>query len=94
MVILYRRLLFKSVSNFIFIGLWPLLGSVFMGYVFVKVIPGLDNTTLWVGLGAMALGLIPMFYFWLVVKAPYFKMAAKADRHVVIEELEEREANL
>jgi hypothetical protein len=42
----------------------------------------------------MGLGLIPMFYFWLVVKAPYFKMAAKADRHVVIEELEELEANL
>jgi hypothetical protein len=93
-VILYRRQIFKSFSNFIFIGLWPLLGAVFMGYVFVKVIPGLDNTTLWVGLGAMALGLIPMFYFWFVVKAPYFKMAAKADRRVVIEELEELEANL
>ena len=93
-VILYRRQIFKSASNFIFIGLWPLVGSVFMGYVFVKVIPGLDNTTLWVGLGAMALGLIPMFYYWFVVKAPYFKMAAKADRHVVIEELEELEANL
>jgi len=93
-VILYRRQIFKSVSNFIFIGLWPLLGALFMGWVFFQVIPGLDGPTLLVGLGSMALGLIPMFYFWFVVKAPYFKMAPKADRHVVIEELDELEANL
>ena len=88
-VILYRRHIFKSAKNFVFIGLWPLVGAVFMGYVFFKVIPGLDATTLWVGLGAMALGLIPMCYYWFVVRAPYFKMAAKEDRHVIIEELEQ-----
>ena len=42
-MILYRRQLFKSVNNFIFIGLWPLLGAVFMIYLFVKSIP--DSTT-------------------------------------------------
>ena len=88
-VILYRRHIFKSVSNFIFIGLWPTIGALFMGWVFVQVIPGLNAATLWVGLGAMALGLIPMLYFWFVVKAPYFQMAAKEDRHVIIEELEQ-----
>lgn len=88
-VILYRRHIFKSVSNFIFMGLWPLIGAVFMGYVFFQVIPTLNATTLVVGLGAMALGLIPMFYYWFVVKAPYFKMAAKEERHVIIEEIEQ-----
>ena len=41
------------------------------------------------GLGSMALGVIPMCYYWFVVKAPYFKMAAKEDRHVIIEEIEQ-----
>jgi len=85
--VLYRRQLFKSVSNFIFMGLWPLLGALFMATMFVKAIPGLNSTTLWVGLGSMALGLIPMGYYW-YKKNPYFEMPSKEDRHAVLEEFE------
>ncbi len=87
-VVLYRRHLFKSVGNFIFMGLWPLLGAIFMGYVFVEVIPTLNSTTLTVGLGAMALGLIPMTYYW-IKGNPYFDTPTKEDRHAVIVELEQ-----
>src|ERR1700722_2643372 len=87
-VVLYRRQLLKSTSNFIFMGLWPLVGAVFMGYLFVEAIPQLNGETLWVGLGAMALGLIPMFYYW-SQKNPYFKMAPKEDRHAVLLEFEQ-----
>jgi amino acid transporter len=86
-VILYRRQLFNSVGNFIFMGLWPLLGAIFMGYIFCKVIPGLNNTTLFVGLGAMALGLIPIAYYW-AKGNPYFTPATKEDRHAVLYEFE------
>ncbi|MHB2028136.1 MAG: APC family permease [Acidimicrobiales bacterium] len=86
-VALYRRQLTRSVSNFVFMGLWPLVGAVFMAYIFVKSIPNLNAPTLWVGLGAMALGLIPMFYYW-AKKNPYFDMPAKEDRVVVLEDLE------
>ena len=92
-VILYRRQLFKSVNNFIFMGLWPLLGAVFMGYIFIKVIPGLNGTTLAVGLGAMALGFIPMTYYWMK-GSPYFKMPTKLDREAQLEEIAEMEQNL
>jgi amino acid transporter len=78
-VILYRHQLFDSVKNFIFIGLWPLLGAVFMTYLFIKSIPGLNNIELVVGLGSMALGLIPMAWYW-YKGAPYFKMPGKLDR--------------
>src|SRR3954453_20948958 len=37
-VLAYRRVLLKSVSNFVFIGLWPLLGSAFMIWIFVEAI--------------------------------------------------------
>ena len=78
--------LFKSVKNFVFMGLWPLLGAVFMGVIFVKVLPGLNNTTLIVGLGSMVLGLIPMSWYWLQ-RAPYFDMPAKEDRHAILHEI-------
>jgi amino acid transporter len=87
-VILYRRQLFLSVRNFIFMGLWPLLGAAFMSVVFVKVIPGLNTTTKIVGLGSMALGLIPMTWYWLK-KSPYFEMPTKEDRHAVLLEFEQ-----
>jgi amino acid transporter len=86
-VVLYRKELLKSVTNFIFMGLWPLIGALFMAIMFFKTIPGLNGTTLAVGLGAMALGLIPMTYYWMKGN-PYFDMPTKEDRVAVIEEFE------
>jgi hypothetical protein len=37
---------------------------VFMFWVFVESLPDLDTTTKAVGLGALALGLIPMGWYW------------------------------
>ena len=85
-----RRQLFNSVNNFIFIGLWPLLGALFMIYLFVKSIPGLNRVELIVGLGSMALGLIPMAWYW-YKGAPYFKMPDKLDRHAQQLELKQLE---
>ena len=92
-VMLYRRQLLKSASNFLFMGLWPLVGAIFMILMFIKTIPTLNATTLWVGLGAMALGLVPMTYYW-VKGNPYFTIPDKEDRHAVMEEMEELEMNL
>jgi amino acid transporter len=89
-VMLYRKQLLLSASNFFFMGLWPFVGAVFMGYLFVKSIPtlyGADSATVWIGLGAMALGLIPMFYYW-SKHNPYYDMPAKEDRVAVLEEFE------
>ena len=90
-VYLFRRDLLRSPKNFIYLGLWPLLGAIFMAVVFVKVIPTLNATTLWVGFGSLALGLIPMFYYWSKGHI-YFKMPTKEERIGVL--IEEVEANL
>ncbi len=87
-VMLYRKQLFLSVTNFVFMGLWPLVGAVFMIVMFIKTIPGLNGTTLWVGLGAMALGLIPMSYYW-IQRNPYFDMPSKEDRVATLMEFEQ-----
>jgi amino acid transporter len=71
-VLAYRRVLFTSVSNLVFIGLWPLLGSAFMFWIFVEAIPTLDATALGVGLGALAIGFVPMGIYW-AKRVPYFR---------------------
>jgi amino acid transporter len=87
-VILYRRQLTKSVANFLLIGVWPFGGAVFMLYVLYNVLPGLNGTTLLVGLGSMAIGLVPMgYYMW--KKVPYFTPPTREDRHAVLEEFEQ-----
>jgi hypothetical protein len=58
-----------------------------MAVMFVKTIPNLNGVTLTVGLGAMALGLIPMTYYWMKGN-PYFDLPTKEDRLAVIEEFE------
>ena len=69
-------------------GLWPLIGGVFMATMFVKVIPTLDTVTKVVGFGTIALGLIPMLYYWSKGHA-YFKMPSKEERLAVLVELEQ-----
>ncbi|WP_042392771.1 APC family permease [Streptacidiphilus carbonis] len=63
-VVAYRKLVLKSFSNAIFVGLWPLAGAVFMGFLFVENCMTLDLTTILIGLGALAIGIIPMAYYW------------------------------
>ena len=87
-VVLFRKMIFKSVKNFIFMGLWPLIGGLFMATMFVKVIPTLDTVTKVVGFGTIALGLIPMLYYWSKGHA-YFKMPSKEERLAVLVELEQ-----
>nr|WP_134005736.1 APC family permease [Streptomyces sp. 846.5] len=63
-VVAYRKLVFKSVSNAIFVGLWPLAGAVFMGFLFVENCMNLPTAQIAIGLGALAIGIIPMAYYW------------------------------
>ncbi|WSS03351.1 APC family permease [Streptomyces goshikiensis] len=55
-----RSVLSASVGNLVFLGLWPLAGAVFNVWVFVASIPTLSGRALAIGLGALALGLVPV----------------------------------
>lgn len=87
-VVIFRKLIFKNIKNFILMGLWPLIGAVFMTIMFFQVIPTLDTVTRYVGFGTIALGLIPMFYYWSKGHL-YFKLPTKAQRMELLRELEE-----
>ncbi len=60
----YRRSLLRSFRLFVFAGLWPLLGAVFMVTMFITTLPQLNFTTQVVAIGALALGVIPATISW------------------------------
>lgn len=63
-VIAYRRILLKSPANFLFGGVWPLFGSLFMFWVFVESLGELSTASVAIGIGGLAVGLIPMLWYW------------------------------
>jgi len=87
-VVLFRKEIWKSPKNFLFMGLWPLLGAVFMSVMFWKVIPPLNTTTKWIGLGSIGLGFIPMIYYWSKGHV-YFNLPTKEERIAALGELEQ-----
>ncbi|MFC1429931.1 APC family permease [Streptacidiphilus sp. N1-3] len=78
-VVAYRKLLTKSLSNLFFIGIWPLAGAVFMGYTFVENVKNLAPHDLEIGLGALAVGLIPMAWYWIKGSDYYRSGATRLD---------------
>ncbi|MEV0473750.1 APC family permease [Streptomyces prunicolor] len=63
-VVAYRKMLFKSAANFLFGGLWPLFGALFMFWIFVESLSSLSNAAITIGVGGLAVGLVPMFWYW------------------------------
>ncbi|MFI7296329.1 APC family permease [Streptomyces sp. NPDC050121] len=63
-VVAYRRTLLKSVSDFLLGGLWPLFGALFMFWIFAESLGELDPAAVAIGLGGLAVGLVPMLWYW------------------------------
>ncbi|MHC5909158.1 APC family permease [Streptomyces sp. S6] len=62
-VVAYRKVLLRSASVFLLGGVWPLCGALFMFWVFAQSLGGLSVTAVSIGLGGLALGLIPMLRY-------------------------------
>ncbi|MEU1407591.1 APC family permease [Streptomyces sp. NPDC005728] len=63
-VVAYRKMLLKSVGNFLLGGLWPLFGALFMFWIFVESLGELDGAAIGIGIGGLAVGLVPMLWYW------------------------------
>ena len=88
----FRKQLFSSLSNVLFIGFLPLLGAAFMAFTLVENLSGssLTGTAKWIGVGALALGLIPMVWY-AVKKVPYYDRKARLASEDELEALDEGE---
>ncbi|MGW7051658.1 APC family permease [Streptomyces sp. NPDC054887] len=71
-VVAHRKVLFRSVGNLVFIGLWPLGGALFMIWIFARSLPELSAGALAIGLGALGLGVVPMLLSWFR-GSPYYR---------------------
>ncbi|MFF7547557.1 APC family permease [Streptomyces canus] len=63
-VVAYRKMLLKSPTDFLLGGLWPLLGALFMFWIFVESLGELNTAAITIGVGGLAVGLIPMLWYW------------------------------
>jgi amino acid transporter len=63
-VVAYRKRLTRSPSDFLFGGLWPLCGALFMFWIFVESLGELSSAAVAIGLGGLAVGLVPMLWYW------------------------------
>ncbi|MFI9766249.1 APC family permease [Streptomyces sp. NPDC052415] len=63
-VVAYRKMLLKSPANFLFGGLWPLFGALFMFWVFLESLAELSAAATAIGIGGLAAGLVPMLWYW------------------------------
>ncbi|MEU1890874.1 APC family permease [Streptomyces pristinaespiralis] len=63
-VVAYRRMLLVSVREFVLGGVWPLLGALFMLWIFFESLGGLSGASIAIGLGGLAAGLVPMVLYW------------------------------
>jgi amino acid transporter len=73
-VVAFRKVLFASVKNLLLIGIWPFVGAVFMFWILGEFVATntSDAVVIWVGLGGLAIGLIPLVIYW-ALGSPYFK---------------------
>jgi amino acid transporter len=74
----YRKQVFTSLSNALFIGFLPLLGAAFMAFTLIENLSGssLTGGAKGIGVGALALGLIPMAWY-VAKKVPYYQRRAR-----------------
>ncbi|GAA0319114.1 APC family permease [Streptomyces turgidiscabies] len=84
-VVAYRKLLLKSVANFVFGGLWPLFGAVFMFWVLVESLGELSGAAVTIGLGGLAVSLVPMLWYWRKGSEYYRPVKLDASRTVEVD---------
>lgn len=58
----FRKRACKSVGNFITMFLWPLIGALFMLFIAVYSIQAFDRITTIIGIGGIAIGVIPLLW--------------------------------
>jgi amino acid transporter len=88
-VIYYRRYLFKSLKNFIYVGVLPAIGGLTLAYLFVRSLMDMShadytdppatwlgvNPVMVIGLGMLLLGL-PLMFWWNTRDHAFFRVKA------------------
>jgi amino acid transporter len=71
-VVFYRKVLFKTLGNFVFLFLWPAVAAIFLIIVGAADVPSLGPVVDGVGLGLLAVGIIPMLWGHFARRNPFY----------------------
>ena len=77
-VVAFRRHVFESVFNFVFMGVFPLFGGLFMFWIFGESIPNNKLIVNLLGIGLLVVGIIPLVAYWR--KSPYYRQTPTLGR--------------
>lgn len=74
-VVAFRKLAFRSLLNFVTMFLFPLLGGLFMLFIFIESLTSgsLSSADIWIGIGAILIGIIPLGYYAARGLSPYLR---------------------
>lgn len=61
----YRKLLFQSIGNLVFAGIFPLAGGLGFFYILYESAKGLTIGQFWTGIGAMLIGIPLLIWSWI-----------------------------
>jgi hypothetical protein len=64
-VVAFRKQVFNSATNLFFLGFYPLLGAVFMFWIFGEAIPNQTLIVNVMGIGLLLVGVIPITWYYL-----------------------------
>ncbi|MEV1084176.1 APC family permease [Streptomyces sp. NPDC050211] len=92
-VVAYRKMLLKSPANFLLGGVWPLLGALFMFWIFIESLGELSTPAIVIGIGGLAVGLIPMLWYWRQGSDYYHPAKLDASRTVTVDYVPESRAD-
>jgi amino acid transporter len=70
----YRRRVFRSVRDFLIVGLLPLAAAGFLGWILVKSLLAAPSTQIWSIVGIVVAGLLLMLAARLVLRSPFFQI--------------------
>ncbi|MEV6650219.1 APC family permease [Streptomyces sp. NPDC051219] len=85
-VVAYRKMLLKSPADFLLGGAWPLFGALFMFWIFYESLTELSATSIAIGIGGLAVGLVPMIWYWKQGSSYYRPAKLDATRTIEIDE--------
>jgi amino acid transporter len=71
-IVYYRRRVFSSFGDFLFLGLLPLGAAGFLGWMFYKSVQTAAPPQIWSLIGIIGLGLIMMIFARIVLRSPFF----------------------
>jgi amino acid transporter len=74
----YRKQLHENMSTLLLKGVWPLVSALFLLFVGIYQLPQLGWTVSLLSVGAIAAGIIPMTYYRLKYRSPFYTKPSEA----------------